>query len=77
MRPAARVRAVTGLTLGEALDFSLSPWRLLELAIPFPFGPTWKLDPASVWGSAVLSGRSAGFFSTLYAGAFGVGGYRE
>jgi hypothetical protein len=63
-------RGVTGLKLGESFDFSLSPWRLLELAIPFPFGPTWSLEPAAIWSRAVLSERSVGFFSTLYAGAF-------
>ena len=58
-------RAVVGLKLDEALAFTLSPWRLLEAAIPYPFGATWSLDGSQTWGR--LAFRS--FFATLYAGA--------
>ena len=59
-------RAVVGLRLDEALGFTLSPWRLVEAAIPYPFGATWSLDGSQIWGR--LAFRS--FFATLYAGAF-------
>jgi hypothetical protein len=59
-------RAVTGMKLGESLAFSLSPWRLAELAVPYPYGATWTLDPSAVWGPRELHG----FFATLYCGAF-------
>src|SRR5262249_30417275 len=63
-------RAVTGMNLAEATGFSLSPWRLLELAIPFPFGESWRLEASSVWGRAAFAGKPFGFFLTLYSGAF-------
>jgi hypothetical protein len=65
-------RAVSGLRLGDALELSISPLRLIEFLIPFPFGATWSLSPRSVWGTAALSGRASGFFSSLYAGALPV-----
>ena len=61
-------RAVTGIRLQEALAFTLSPWRLLELVVPYPFGDFWTLDDAAGWGSGVFRG----FFVTLYSGAFAV-----
>ncbi len=63
-------RAVLGMKLAEALNFSISPWRLLEFLVPFPFGPVWQLESGQVWGWSVLRERPVGFFSTLYAGAF-------
>lgn len=65
-------RAVAGLTIGSAVQMSVSPWRLLELVVPYPFGETWQIDPAVVWGKAVFSGKTIGLFSSLYAGAFAV-----
>ena len=59
-------RAVTGMRLGESLAFSLSPWRLAELAVPYPYGATWTLDASANWGGRGLHG----FFATLYCGAF-------
>jgi hypothetical protein len=64
-------RAVSGMRLAEALRFSVSPWRLLELAIPYPFGPTWADQVRSTWASRVFQGHTSGYFSTLYAGSFG------
>src|SRR5215472_6023338 len=49
--------------------FSLSPWRLLEFIIPYPFGPTWE-DEARAWAPAAFGGLPMGFFSTLYVGMF-------
>ncbi len=63
-------RAMSGISLAEALTFSLSPLRLIELAIPFPFGATWSLEYARVWGTGPLGGRPCGLHASLYAGAF-------
>jgi len=65
-------RGVSGMTLAESFSFSLSPWRILELVIPFPFGRTASLDEALVWGRVLFSGKSVGLFSTFYAGALPV-----
>jgi hypothetical protein len=62
-------RAVLGMTIQESFFFSLRPWRLLELVIPFPFGATWDLDAGLGWAPALFSGRAVGFFTSLYAGA--------
>lgn len=61
-------RAVSGISVGEALTFSLQPWRLAELVVPFAFGETWTLDPSRNWGVAVVHG----FFPTIFCGAFAV-----
>ena len=61
-------RAVTGIPLREALAFTLSPWRLVELVVPYPFGDFWTLDDPAAWGSTVFRG----YFVTLYAGALAV-----
>ena len=65
-------RAVTGMNLAEATGFSLTPWRLLELVVPFPFGESWRLETSAVWGRAAFAGKSFGFFLTLYSGALAV-----
>ena len=65
-------RAISGLTLGEALTFCVHPLRLLELVVPYPFGATWAIEPSRVWGARIFGGSSAGFFSSLYAGALGL-----
>lgn len=62
-------RAVLGMRLREVFLYSISPLRLLELVVPFPFGDTWELDVSRVWETSVFHGRTVGFFSTLYAGA--------
>lgn len=59
-------RAVIGMKLAETLHFSLSPWRLLELAVPYPFGPVWSQEVLAIWGDSAFRF----FFATLYAGAF-------
>jgi hypothetical protein len=63
-------RAIIGMQLSEALTFSVSPVRLLELVVPFPFGPTWSLDDSRTWGWPAFGGKTIGFFTTFYAGAF-------
>jgi hypothetical protein len=65
-------RAVVGMKLEESLFYSISPFRLLELLVPFPFGSTWTLENARVWGWSVFHSRPIGLYPTLYAGAFAV-----
>jgi hypothetical protein len=59
-------RAVAGISVSEALTYSLPPWRLLELAVPYPFGDTWTLEASRNWGAGIVRC----FFATLYCGAF-------
>lgn len=63
-------RAVLGVKLGEALLYAVSPVRLLEFVIPYPFGATWALEPDLVWRKSVFGGRPIGLFTTFYCGAF-------
>lgn len=65
-------RALLGMRLSEAVFFSVSPFRLLELVIPFPFGAVWDLDKTQIWGWPLYHYKQLGFFSSLYAGAFAV-----
>jgi hypothetical protein len=65
-------RAVTGLKVRESLFFTLSPFRLAELVVPFPFGPTWSLNGLALLGWRVFGNKPMGFFASLYAGAFAV-----
>jgi hypothetical protein len=64
-------RAVLGMKLSEATYFSVSPLRLAELLVPYPFGPTWRLEPGSTWCWRAFNGKAIGLFSTLFAGALG------
>src|SRR4029077_12414948 len=47
-------RAISGMKLEESLFFSLRPWRLLELFVPFPFGENWDSDSALTWAPNVF-----------------------
>ena len=62
-------RSVLGMKLGEVFLYSISPFRLLELVVPFPFGNTWDMDPNYVWGWPVFRNKQIGFFASLYPGA--------
>ncbi len=62
-------RSVLGMKLGEVFLYSISPFRLLELIVPFPFGKTWEVDPHFVWGWPVFRNKQIGFFASLYPGA--------
>jgi hypothetical protein len=65
-------RAILGMRLDEVLLYSVSPFRLLEFVIPYPFGPTWEPGTIS-WATGVYrGGKSMGLFSGFYAGAFAV-----
>ncbi|HMF09015.1 MAG TPA: hypothetical protein VKJ00_07760 [Thermoanaerobaculia bacterium] len=63
-------RGVLGMRLGEALFYSITPWRLLEFVVPYPFGPAWDLSDNGLWTWAVLQRKFVGLFMTLYAGSF-------
>ncbi len=65
-------RAVLGMRLHDVVQFSISPFRLFEFLIPFPFGSTWELDRTQIWGFPLFRGKAVGFFTSLYAGALAV-----
>lgn len=65
-------RSILGMKLQETLFYSISPFRLVELVVPYPFGPTWTLDGWTVWGRPVFRFKDMGIFSTLYCGALAV-----
>ncbi len=65
-------RAVLGMKLSDAVYFSIHPLRLLELVIPYPFGPAWEMTHGTLWGWPLFRGRAMGIFDTLYCGAFAV-----
>lgn len=61
-------RGVLGMKVSSAILYSLTPWRLVELVVPYPFGPVWRLDAWELWGGPVHNYRGMGLFETLYAG---------
>jgi hypothetical protein len=63
-------RAIVGMKLSESLLYSISPFRLLELVVPYPFGRTFALDAQQVFARAVFRQKAEGLFATLYTGAF-------
>ena len=63
-------RAVLGMKLVESFYFSVSPWRLLEFLVPYPFGDVWALDDSVTWGQSLFHGKTTGLFLTLYLGVF-------
>jgi hypothetical protein len=65
-------RAILGMKIEHAFQFSIHPARLLELIVPFPFGPSWTLELWTIWAPSVFDGRRIGFFSTLYAGGLAI-----
>ncbi|HEY1435145.1 MAG TPA: hypothetical protein VGG65_07205 [Thermoanaerobaculia bacterium] len=65
-------RGVLGMKLSNATLYSISPWRLMEFVVPYPFGPTWRLDAWELWGGPVHHYRGMGLFGTLYLGALPV-----
>jgi hypothetical protein len=65
-------RAVMGIKWREALQFCVSPYRLIELVVPFPFGANWSYDRNAIWGWAVFNHKMMGLFLSLYSGALAV-----
>jgi len=63
-------RAVLGLPLSDVVLFSISPFRLLELIVPFPFGTSWELERTKMWGWPLFHYKQLGYFTSFYAGAF-------
>jgi hypothetical protein len=64
------VRGGLGMTAAQAADYSLNPWRLVELALPFPFGrPAW-IGAQGVWAVKILP--AVPLFLTLYPGIVGL-----
>lgn len=60
------VRALGRFPLRAAVTWSVSPWRLLEIVLPFPFGNA--ASSPRVWGESLWSNKTAGFFQTLFPG---------
>jgi len=65
-------RAVLGMKIGEVVRFSISPIRLLEFVVPYPFGPTWAADTTRLWASPIYHFKFLGFYATFFAGALAV-----
>lgn len=65
-------RAVLGMSLNDVILFSISPFRLLELIVPFPFGAAWEINRTRMWGWPLFHDKQLGFFTSFYAGAFAV-----
>jgi hypothetical protein len=65
-------RAVAGMKLKESLYFTVSPFRLLEYVVPFPFGPTWRGSGLGILGWRMFGNKLMGFYASLYAGALAV-----
>jgi hypothetical protein len=65
-------RGVLGMKLSNSTLYSISPWRLLEFVVPYPFGPVYQLDAWQLWGGPVHNYRGVGLFETLYLGALPV-----
>lgn len=63
-------RAQVRFRLLATLQWSLSPARLTELVVPYPFGDPTGFDAGKTWGGRFFSGRPSGYMATIYAGAF-------
>jgi hypothetical protein len=60
------VRGGVGVSAERAVDYTLHPWRLLELLLPFPFGWPTYIGPRAIWAVSVLP--VVPLFLSLYAG---------
>lgn len=65
-------RAILGIKLSDSVFFSIHPWRLVELVVPYAFGDSWEMSSGAMWGAPIYRGRAMGIFPTLYCGAFAV-----
>ena len=66
-------RAQVRFRLLATLQWSLSPARLLEWIVPYPFGDPTGFVPWKTWGGRFFDGRPSGYFATLFSGAFAAG----
>ena len=64
------LRAQVRFRLLATLQWSLSPARLIEWAVPYPFGDPSGFDAWKTWGGRFFSGRPGGYMATIFAGAF-------
>ncbi|HET9796265.1 MAG TPA: hypothetical protein VFS34_17615 [Thermoanaerobaculia bacterium] len=63
-------RAQVRFRLLATLQWSLSPARLLEWIVPYPFGDPTGFLAWKTWGGRFFDGRPGGYFATLFCGAF-------
>ena len=63
-------RMIGGMPLREVFGFTIPPARLLELVVPYPFGPSWSMDASLDWGDAAFRR----FFATLFVGPIAIYG---
>ena len=63
-------RVIGGLKLAEVMGFTIPPGRLLEMVIPYPFGPTWTMDLSLDWGTHAFRH----FFATFFVGPIALAG---
>jgi hypothetical protein len=63
-------RAQVRFRLLATLQWSLSPARLLEWLVPYPFGDPTQFVAWKTWGGRFFDGRPGGYFATLFCGAF-------
>jgi len=63
-------RAQVRFRLLATLQWSLSPARLLEAIVPYPFGDPTSFAAWKTWGGRFFSGRPSGYVATIFGGAF-------
>jgi hypothetical protein len=64
------LRSQVRFRLLATLQWSLSPARLMEWMVPYPFGDPSGFDAWKTWGGRFFSGRPTGYMATIFAGAF-------
>ena len=67
-------RAQVRFRLLAVLQWSVTPARLLEWIVPYPFGDPTAFLGGRTWGGRFFSGRPTGYLATLFAGAFAAAG---
>ena len=63
-------RAQVRFRLLATLQWSLSPARLFEAIVPYPFGDPTSFAAWKTWGGRFFGGRPSGYFATIFGGAF-------
>jgi len=64
------IRAQVRFRLLATLQWSLSPARLVEWAVPYPFGDPTGFSAWKTWGGRFFSGRPSGYMATIFGGSF-------